>query len=234
MFCTECGHKNPDLFKFCTSCGKKRIEVDTQNPSTSDGLSYFKEITQTIHISFLGKDAVILDQLLASSLGQKKSSNLLFNLYASDKLFVVFPASKDKSSMALWGLLLGGGALAGAAVGALEGLSKKLESKDAALASEQGDALKKALIFPKEKLSLSIKEKRADTGSFSDLYKKETWFLISGTCLYVGKEYEVGVKFGFSGQESNPNKERLGILDLICSTLSLAKPSIHTGKNPPF
>lgn len=234
MFCTECGFKNPDMFNFCSSCGRKRIEVGSQMLPTSGFLSSFKEIAQTIHINFLGKDANVLDQMVASSLGQKKSSNLLFNLYASDKFFVVFPASKDKSSMALWGLLLGGGALAGAAVGALQGLSKKLEGKDAAMASEHEDALKKALIFPKEKISLQVKEKRADTGSFSDLYKKETWFLISGICSYVGKDYDVGVKFGFAGQESNPNKEKLGILELLCTSLNLDTPSIYSGKKPPF
>jgi hypothetical protein len=234
MFCTECGFKNPDLFNFCASCGRKRIEVATPTLIPLDGLSSFKEIAKTISITFLGPDASVIDGMVASSLGQKKSSKLLFNLYASDKFFVVFPASRDKGNMALWGLLLGGGAIGGAAIGALESLSKKLEDRDAAFASEKDDALKKALIFPKEKISLSVKEKRADTGSFSDLYKKETWFLLSGICSYVGKDYDVGVKFGFAGQVSNPNKEKLGILDLICSTLDLDMPSIHTGKNPPF
>lgn len=234
MFCSNCGYKNPEMFNFCTSCGKKRVENDTQTPNSALGLSSFREITKTIHITLLGRDGIVVDQIVASSLGRKKCSNILFNLYVSDKFFVVFPASTDKGSMVFLGLLLGGGALAGAAVGALDALSKKLEHKDAAVASEQEDALKRALIFPRETLSLLVKEKRADTGSFSDFYKKETWFLISGVCSYAGKNYEVGVKFGLAGQESNPNKEKLGILEVICSTLSLDIPSIHTGKNPPF
>jgi hypothetical protein len=234
MYCTYCGFKNQDGFNFCSSCGKKSSNSIDSTTSVSDNLSSFKEISNAIHVDFLGKDGVIVDEIIAKSLGQKNSYKLLFNLYASDKFFVVLPVSKDKRNIALWGLLLGGGIFAGAAVGALEGLSKKLESRDAKIVSEKEDALKNALIFSRDGLTLSVKEKRADTGSLSDLYKKETWFLLSGFGLYNSKQYDVSVKFGFAGQVSNPSKPKLGLLDLICSTLKLEIPFVHTGKNPPF
>ena len=234
MFCTYCGFKNRDGFNFCSSCGKNRISNEAVIPAVSPSLSEFKEIATTIHVYFLGKDGKVLDQLIANSLGQKNSSKLLFNLYASENYFVILPVSKDKGSMVLWGLLLGGGALAGAAVGALEALSKKLEMKDAKSVSEQDDALKNSLIFSKSILKLSVKETMANTGSLSDLYKKETWFLISGTGTYNSNEYDVAINFGFSGQVTNPNKPILGTLDTICSTLKIDKPTVHTGKNAPF
>jgi hypothetical protein len=164
----------------------------------------------------------------------KNASKILFNLYISENHFVVLPVSKDKGGMVLWGLLLGGGALAGAAVGALEALSKKLEMKDAKAVSEQNDALKNALIFSKSSLKLSVKETRANTGSLSDLYKKETWFLISGKGLYNLREWDVSVEFGFAGQVTNPNKTKLSTLDTICSVMKIDAPVVHTGKNPPF
>jgi hypothetical protein len=85
-------------------------------------------------------------------------------------------------------------------------------------------------------LSLSQLFKFAEPllGSWSDLYKKETWFLVSGTCLYDNKEFDAGVSFGFSGQVTNPTKPILSVFDLLCTTLKLEKPDVHTGRNPPF
>jgi hypothetical protein len=238
MFCSFCGEKNSDNFRFCSSCGKQRssIESDIQNksPNQVQNLSDFKEIANTIHVFFSGNEGSSLGQVIANSLQLKNTSKILFNLYVSENYFVVLPVSKDKGGMVLWGLLLGGGALAGAAVGALEALSKKLELKDAKAVSEQDDALKNALIFPKSNIRLQVKETRANTGSLSDLYKKETWFLITGTGLYNLREWNVAVEFGFSGQVSNPNKPMLSTFDIICSTLKIDKPTVHTGKNAPF
>ena len=236
MFCSFCGEKNSDSFRFCSSCGKQRNSTESviQNQTQVQSLSDFKEIVNTIQINFSGNEGKTLGQAIANSLELKNSSKILFNLYVSENYFVALPVSKAKGSMVLWGLLLGGGVLAGAAVGALEALSEKLEMKDAKAVSEQDDALKNALIFPKSSLKLLVKETRANTGSLSDFYKKETWFLISGTGLYNFKNWNVAIEFGFDGQVTNPNKPMLSIFDTICSTLKIDKPPVHTGKNPPF
>lgn len=236
MFCSFCGVKNSDGFRFCSSCGKQRSSTESvaQNHSQVQSISEFKEIATAIHVYFSGNEGKTLGQDIANSLKLKTASEILFNLYVSEACFVVLPVSKDRGDMVLWGLLLGSGALAGAAVGALEALSKRLEMKDAKAGNEQDDALKNALIFPKSSLKLLVKEARANTGSLSDFYKKETWFLISGTGLYHLREWDVAIKFGFAGQVTNPNKEMLSALDTICKTLRIEKPIVHTGRNPPF
>ena len=234
MFCSQCGFKNSEDFNFCTSCGVKRQVDAVVSSQSSNVLSTFKEIASSVQIEILGKDGEALSKNIAISFKEKNSSKLLFNLYASENFFVVLPVSKDKSGLVWWGLLLGGGVFAGAAVGALEVLSKKLESKNAIKATETDDALKNALIFPNDALKLSVKEKRADTGSLSDLYKKDTWFLLSGYGMYDGRKYDASVMFAFAGQVTNPNKPRLTTLDLICSTLKIPIPTVHVGKNPPF
>lgn len=234
MFCSYCGSKNPRQFKFCVSCGKARVKTSNGPESEPSSLSELKQIAELIHVYFSGRDGVALDQRIAGSLDVKKSTKILFNVYASERNFVVLPASKDKGSIIAFGLLLGGGGLAGGAMGALEALSKKMESKEAKNTLQKQDVMKNALVFSKSSLRLSVKEQRANTGGLSDLYKKETWFLVSGIGVYNDQEYDAAVKFGFAGQVTNPNKPVLGVLDALCSALKIEPPPIHTGKDVPF
>lgn len=242
MFCTSCGFKNSDGSKFCASCGKS-ISVDSKPEEITSNMNEAKsendvgslvQIGEAISCTFSGKNSDELSRTMGQSMGVKDAYKLVFNLYASPDIFVVLPASKDRSGLAWFGLLLGGGGLAAGAIGALQGLAKKLEIRNSKLILEQDNPLFNALIFKSKETKLQVKETRSSNGDLFDIFKKETWILVSGVGLYKNKEYEVSVKFGFEGQASDHSKKRLEVFDTLFNALHITPPEIHKGKNPPF
>ena len=234
MYCTFCGKENPSSFVFCNACGKKKEDLVRDEHTDKNTINNFSEIATAIQLSFGGRDGKQVEQLLAKSIAHKSGGRTLYNLYASKSYLIVLPATKDKGGIALFGLLLGGGALAAAAMGALDALSKKLENKDAMTTAAGEDALTSALVFAKESIRLSAKEIRAGDFDPFDPFKKETWILVTGIGLFNNRNYELSIKFGFEGQVTNPKKPKLKALDLLCSSLNISPPLVHTGKNAPF
>lgn len=242
MFCTECGVKNLIGSKFCSSCGKRQaisgdvVEKVSEPVQKVDSLnaSNFHEVATTINVTFYGKDGDELSMLIGKSLGVKEAYKLVFNLYASNDFFVVLPVSKDKRKLALFGLLLGGGGLAAGAMAALEVFAKKLELKQSKFVMEQDNPLYSALIFNAKDLILKVKETRTNSLDLFDIFKKETWMMVSGVGTYKNKEFQVNIKFGFEGQASDNAKKRITILDELSKALGITAPAIHVGKNPPF
>ena len=166
MFCTSCGFKNPDGSKYCASCGKS-ISVDTKPEEITSNMNEAKsandvgslvQIGEAISCTFSGKNSDELSRTMGQSMGVKDAYKLVFNLYASPGIFVVLPASKDRSGLAMFGLLLGGGGLAAGAMGALQGLAKKLEIRSSKLILEQDNPLFNALIFKSKETKLQVKE----------------------------------------------------------------------------
>jgi uncharacterized membrane protein YvbJ len=68
MFCSFCGEKNSDGFRFCSSCGKQRNSNDSEIQTQSQSLSEFKEIANTVHVYFSGNDGKTVGQTMANSL----------------------------------------------------------------------------------------------------------------------------------------------------------------------
>lgn len=242
MFCTSCGYKNSDASKFCASCGKstsadiKPVDItSTNNKAVAENdAGSLVQIAEATNCYFYGKNSEELSHTMGESMGVKGAQKLVFNLYASPDIFVVLPASKDRSGLALFGLLLGAGGLAGFALGALQGLAKKLEISNSKIILEQDNPLFNALIFKTSEIKLQAKEIRSNNTDLFYIFSKETWVLASGVGLYKNKEYEVSVNFGFEGQASDHSKKRIAVFDKLFNALKISPPVIHKGKNPPF
>ena len=133
MYCTNCGEKNDQGSRFCSKCGQSIKSAqsdaknnDLRNDKPHDGNMNFVEVASSVDIS-LDLDGNVhsipefenLCALIGKYAKTKSIHKILYNVYVSGEYLVFFPASKDRSNIALLGLLLGGGALGGAAVGLL-------------------------------------------------------------------------------------------------------------------
>ncbi len=241
MFCTKCGGKNPEAAKFCANCGKQLyLDVESakleQLAPTGQKLDAddFREIATTIPCTFHGKDSDLLSRTIGQSMGVSKANKLVFNIYASSHFFLVLPVSKGKSHLALFGLLLGGGVLAVAAMSSLGVLAKRIEDRHARLVMKDDNPLYNALIFNSNELLLQAKETRTSSLDLFDIFKKETWISISGLGTYKNEEYDISIHFGFEGQASDPNKKKIAVFDNLCKALRISVPEIYKGGNPPF
>ncbi len=130
--------------------------------------------------------------------------------------------------------MLGGGGLAAAAITALDGVIQKNAEKQARLVGRDSGLLDTALFFKRKLMNLAVKEIRPPDADLFDLFKKETWFKISGPANLMGSTFNVSVIFGFAGQVRDPNKKRLDKLDQLCSALGRPMPEVFTSKNANF
>jgi hypothetical protein len=238
MYCTKCGYENTQNYRYCASCEAInpfiKLEEFTEPPSTQDSLNEFITIAIDCSCTFKGIDAEDLDADVKKAMGVSKKSSVIYNIYASPNFFIVIPVSKDHSAMAWYGLLLGGGALAGAAVGALSGWADKIERKNARQVIGAENPLSKAIVFDSRNIRVQAHEvnsANAATGLY--LWAKVTYFYVYGTASYMGNSYSCSLKFGIKGQVINP-KNRVYIYDSLKSALGLSEIPIFSGKNPDF
>jgi len=117
MFCTQCGSNNSEVAKFCSSCGNKlssNSSVDDLNlvPSStvteksSEIIEFAKQIYSYIHGS-LSSD---VESKFCEIVKAKKFDKVISNVFVSEDVILFTPHSKDRSGLALAGLILTGGA----------------------------------------------------------------------------------------------------------------------------
>lgn len=117
MFCTQCGSKNGEEAKFCASCGNKLLA----NPSgiipdvvpsptviekSSPIVPYAEQIYSYIHGS-LSSD---VKSKFCEIVKAKNFDKVISNVFVSEEVILFTPHSKDRSGLALAGLVLTGGA----------------------------------------------------------------------------------------------------------------------------
>lgn len=112
MFCTECGSKNSEGFKFCANCGSKNIQVHVESikvsPTTSDD-----EIVQYVVRPkgvFLGLDNNKTDDNLCDvfkkMVGAKFFDDIIFDAIFTNKRVLIRPVSKIPAHMWVLGALI--------------------------------------------------------------------------------------------------------------------------------
>ena len=232
MFCSFCGSNNAELYTFCSSCGKQKVEpesdsVKIEKSNTRDSLTL---LCETINCYFDGPDYTEIHRDIGESFDQKNALNIVYNIYLSTNHVIALPVSKDKSNLKLFGMAFGVGALSVIAMAAFNGLAKKLEGKNAKFVLDKDDPFYNAIFFDKSEIQISVKEIKSQTGDLIDyLFRKETWFHISGVGIYKNKEFKISMKFGHDGS-SEKSKE----YKILVTTLNIKPPKIYKNKPFPF
>jgi hypothetical protein len=236
MFCIQCGASNVNEAKFCSSCGKsitQSVSTELQNKSdNSHSLSNFTLIAEGTNCFYGGKDGTKLDKSLGKSMGVEwgGGSHIKNNIYASPEFLIIVPVSKDKSSIALFGLLLGTHALGAVAMTALSHLANRIEGKNAKVILESDNPFYNAIIFNTKDIQVKVKETKLGSDSLFDNFKRATHFRFIGDVLHKNSEYSVIIQCGFEGQASNPNKKRMPFYDDLFNTLKIPPSPIFQGK----
>lgn len=129
MFCSNCGFKLLINSKFCSSCGIKleqQPDVDMGVPAQTVNSEFFQFLKEE-SLSISGEISDEVKNKFTEILKAKNFSKVLCNVFVSKEAIIVTPHSKDRSGLALAGLILTGGAgligvlgmSAGAAIGQL-------------------------------------------------------------------------------------------------------------------
>jgi len=240
MYCTNCGHKNNDSAKFCASCGhaletgSHEILIEANNnrvDGPNENREKFEAVMENVHATFGGQDGAKLSELVAQSMGAKNSAGLVFNVLCSPGFFIIIPISKDKSHLALFGLILGGGGLAAGAVAGLTVLTEKLQLNKAKALMKEENPFYNALVFDSKELELEVRESGGGGLLGFILEEKQTWVLISGVATYKNIDYRIGARFGFEGHVSALGNSEKNFLHKISRAMKINTPEISRGKN---
>jgi hypothetical protein len=244
MYCTNCGENKGESANFCSKCGQSMAVVQ----SDSDGdekqhflpmneKSKFFEIASSVKISIdldgnvhSIADFEMLCMLMKKSIKSTALHKTIYNIYASTEFLIIFPVSNDKSNIAMWGLLLGGGALGGAAVELLTHVAKKMEKKDCDIDFEKTNLFFNSIVYRTKDISIKFKECTNKSGIFFGATTVDTYFKILGPAQFNGKEYRLEVNFNVPGQCSESSKNKPLPFNMLTSTLGISNPVITKGK----
>jgi hypothetical protein len=248
MYCANCGEKNGQDSRFCANCGQsiKASHSDAKNKDTEyyiprDSSINFVEIASSVDISMDldGNTHSIADfENLCALIGKyaktKSIRKILYNIYASNEYLVFFPASKDRSNMAMLGLLLGGGALGGAAVGLLQNIAKNKEQKESEIDLEKENILNNSFVYKIKDVSLKLKESTTSSGIFFGEPVVNTHFKVMGPAAFNRKNYRLEVNFCILGQCTDNTKNKPPAFNILTSKLGVTNPVIVKGEETSF
>jgi hypothetical protein len=245
MYCTNCGENNGKSANFCSKCGRPMSAVQSnsdgdeqQRSSSKDEKNKFVEIASSVKISIdldgnvhSISDFEMLCMQMKKSIKSKALHNTLYNVYASTDFLIIFPVSNDKSNLAMLGLLLGGGALGGAAVELLTHVAKKIEEKESNIDFENENLFWNSIVYKTKNISIKFKECTNKSGIFFGSTTVDTHFKILGPAQFNGKEYRLEINFNVTGQCSEDSKSKPLPFNMLISTLGISNPVITKGKD---
>lgn len=248
MYCTNCGEKNSQGSRFCSNCGQptKAAQSDTKENNLNNNISNdsdmnFIEVASSVSLTMdldgnvhSIADFEILCELIGKYTKLKPVHNILYNIYLSNEYLVILPASKDRGNIAVLGLLLGGGALGGAAVELLHNVAKKIEKSESEIDLEKINLLNNSIVYNTKDVVLKIKECASTSGIFFTTSIVKTHFKIMGPAVYNRKNYRLEVNFSISGQCSDNTKHKLSAFNILTSKLSISNLEIVKGKDTSF
>lgn len=248
MYCTNCGEKNGQDSRFCSNCGQSmKTSQSVANGNNliddvpPDGDINFVEIASSVAITIDldgGVHSIADFENICSLIGKYTKSKyvhkILYNIYISNEYLVIFPVSKDKSNLAMLGLLLGGGALGGAAVVLLQHAAKKIEKSESEIDLGKENILNNSIIYNTKNICLKFKESTTTSGVFFSTSTVDTHFKIMGSAIFNGKSYRLEVNFSIPGQCSDNSKCKLSAFNILTSKLGIANPVITKGKDNSF
>lgn len=175
-------------------------------------------------------DFEMLCMLMKKSIKSTTLHNTIYNIYASNEFLIIFPVSNDKSNIAMWGLLLGGGALGGAVVELLTHVANKMEKNDCDIDPEKENLFFNSIVYKTKDISIKFKESTNKSGIFFGTTTVDTHFKILGLAQFNGKEYRLEVNFSTPGQCSDNGKNKSLPFNKLISTLGISNPAIEKGK----
>lgn len=205
MFCSNCGFKLADDSKFCSSCGAKltsSIEINEPSDSTpkANNNVEFTEVVKETDVNVTGSLADDVKSRFCEIVKAKNFSKVLSNIYVSKEAIIVTPHSKDRSGLALAGLILTGGAGLVGALGMSAGAAiGQLFSKN------QSDSIKNMLKNLENTLVInasSIVIKAYDYRTNWDLAggEWETRISLSGEAIFNEKVGDCSIVFSIYGK----------------------------------
>lgn len=110
MFCSECGAKNSDEFKFCSSCGTKRnIENEETKPTAEEKVEFVirpKGVVLALEDDKLDFD---LCDIYKEMIGAKYFDDIVFDAIFTTKRVLIRPVSKAPADMWIVGALISPG-----------------------------------------------------------------------------------------------------------------------------
>jgi hypothetical protein len=138
MYCTNCGSKNHEGFKFCSACGKpnnstvnsgRAITADT---STEEGIEFVLRPKGAILSLSNGKQDHDLAQVYMDMVGAKYYDNVIFDAIFTSKRVLIRPVSTSSAHTWMLGALITPG---------LAQAADLIGKRVASFLSEKGDSL---------------------------------------------------------------------------------------------
>jgi hypothetical protein len=206
MFCSNCGFKNSENSKFCTSCGT-RIYTTKPNtlPQSMGDLSDINapnliEVFSKIQPGISGSLCEDVADKFPKIIGAKYFYKIFCTVYASKEYIALVPHSKDRTGLALVGIILTGGSGALAVLGMAAGsavadaLSNRESNKNKyILTNPEG-----AVIFDTSKVIIDAYDYRSAIGFSGGEW--ETRISIKGETYFNGKSGDFSFSFSVMGK----------------------------------
>ena len=235
MFCTQCGSNNSEEAKFCASCGNKlsstssvsnldMVQTSTFTEKSSELIEFAKQVYSYTHGS-LSSD---VEGKFCEIVKAKKFDKVISNVFVSKDVILYTPHSKDRSGLALAGLVLTGGAgfagvlgmSAGAAIAQL-------------FSNKQSDSIQNILKNLENTLVLNtktVKVKAYDYRRIWDLAggEWETRISIGGEGYFNGKAGDCTIVFSVEGKtyERTIFSKANNKVPELCKILGISVPDI--------